>query len=48
MKATTLQAIADQYGQDIVVQSVEQLRFLDNNATYLSREVFWSIGKCDQ
>ncbi|CAH2559907.1 SurA N-terminal domain-containing protein [Cardinium endosymbiont of Oedothorax gibbosus] len=45
IKATALQDIAEQYGEGITVQSVERLRFLENDDPHLKQaEAF--VGKC--
>ncbi|WP_342265271.1 SurA N-terminal domain-containing protein [Cardinium endosymbiont of Philonthus spinipes] len=45
IEATTLQGIAEQYGQDITVQSIERLHFLENDAPHLKKAHAF-IGKC--
>ncbi|WP_419241417.1 SurA N-terminal domain-containing protein [Cardinium endosymbiont of Nabis limbatus] len=45
IEATTLQGIAEQYGEGAAIQSVEALRFLDNDLPHLKRAKTF-VGKC--
>ncbi|WP_243018012.1 SurA N-terminal domain-containing protein [Candidatus Cardinium hertigii] len=45
VQATTLQGIAEQYGEDIRVESVADLRFLDNDHAYLKQAQAF-VGSC--